>query len=294
MEQAKGMADQGRDGQTNQDCRKCRGQGVVVMPSSTHAEAAVCECSSRCLVCRGSRYLIEKDALGREIAKMCACEERRVRVRLFNEAGVPGKYYDARLREQNRDKANADAFNTFQLLSRDYQKGHKGIVLMGHPGVGKTWLVSAFIYDLIFTHGTPVLFRDFFHLLNELKSGYSQNKPESELIDPLVAVEVLVIDELGKGRNSVWEQNILDVIISQRYNAQKTTIFTSNYTDSSRTTLTERVRSKDPSLDSDVIVRDTLADRIGPRIYSRLKEMCDFVAMRGPDRRDLDGSGAGA
>ena len=101
-------------------------------------------------------------------------------------------------------------------------------------------------------------------------------------------VEVLVIDELGKGRNSPWEQNILDVIISQRYNNQKTTIFTSNYTDSRKTTLVERVRGKD-GMEGDGETRDTLLDRVGPRIYSRLKEMCDFLMLSGKDRRDVDG-----
>ena len=130
-------------------------------------------------------------------------------------------------------------------------------------------------------------FRDFFHLLGDLRSGYGLGTPESELIQPLVEVEVLVVDELGKGRNTPWEQNILDVLISQRYNNRKTTIFTTNYTDKKNTTLAERVRAKDavPG-EGDQEVRDTLRERVGPRIYSRLKEMCHFVEMTGADRRE--------
>ena len=99
-----------------------------------------------------------------------------------------------------------------------------------------------------------------------------------------------MIDELGKGRNTPWEQNILDVIISQRYNDQKTTIFTTNFTQSRSTTLAEPVRGKDilPG-ENDRETRDTLYDRVGPRIYSRLKEMCDFIDLLGPDRRALEG-----
>jgi len=268
-------------------CNSCGGTGVLIEPRNNQAEARVCTCSEQCHTCRGSRFVMGKDKAGRDSARMCQCEVRRIRVRMFNEAQVPGKYFDARLEERFKDSQNEDVFNTLLLMASDFQPGQKGLLLMGPSGVGKTFLVAAFVHEIIFRRGIPAHFRDFFHLLSDLRSGYSQDKPEAELLGPLVEVEVLVIDELGKGRNSPWEQNILDVIISQRYNNQKTTIFTSNYTESRKTTLVEKVRGKD-GLEGDNETRDTLLDRIGPRIHSRLKEMCDFLNMTGLDRRHVE------
>jgi len=280
------------EGPTAAFCRRCEGTGVVFAPAGSTVAASVCACAQACPVCHDARYLFERDEAGREYARMCDCERRRVRVRLYNEARVPAKYTDAALDERYRDRQNQEAFHIFRLLARDYHRGHKGLLLMGPAGVGKTWLVAAFIRELILRHGAPVMFRDFFHLLAELRSGYGNDAPESQLIDPLVAVEVLVIDELGKGRNTPWEQNILDVIISQRYNNRKTTLFTSNYTDSRSTTLAEHIRARDGSSSDRQEIRDTLAERVGSRIYSRLKEMCDFVTLTGPDRREGEGLGA--
>jgi len=271
-------------------CSQCGGTGVVTVPEGALAVARVCACSARCLVCRGAKFLFERDAEGRDVARLCECEVRRQRIRLYNEAGIPAKYAGARLGDIRRDKDNNEAFQIFNALVGGYRRGHLGVLLMGGPGVGKTHLLCAFLHELIFRHGVPAQFRDFFHLLSDLRSGYAQDKAESDLIQPLVDVEVLAIDELGKGRNTPWEQNILDVIISHRYNSQKTTIFTTNYTDSKATTLAEPLRGKDSIASEAEVVRDTLEQRVGPRIYSRLKEICHFVPMKGRDRREEMGA----
>jgi len=271
----------------NPFCKTCEGSGVLITPGGRHAEAAVCGCSQVCTICNGSGFLFEKDQLDRESARKCHCEQRRIRVRMFNEASVPAKYFEARLDERFRDKENQSAYSSLKLLASDYVRGQRGILLMGPSGVGKTFLVAALIHEIIINRGIPAQFRDFFHLLADLRSGYSRGISEAELIGPLVDVEILVVDELGKGRNTPWELNILDVLISQRYNNKKTTVFTTNYTDSRNTTLTERIRGKDQaSEDNDREIRDTLRERVGSRIHSRLKEMCDFISILGEDRRE--------
>ncbi len=275
-------------------CSRCGGSGVVIAPQGGQAAAAVCECSLRCRLCNNTRYLFERDREGRDVARMCACEVRRVRVRLFNEAGIPAKFFDATFESARQDPYNESAIYQLRQQAKDYQQGRnttlqKGTLLMGGPGTGKTYLLCAYLRELILVRGVPAQFRDFFHLLADLRSGYSQDRPESELIGPLVDVEVLAIDELGKGRNTPWEQNILDVIISNRYNNNKTTLFTTNYTDKSSTTLAERLRSKDNPTSDPEVLRDTLVERVGPRIYSRLREMCFFAHLTGDDRREYVG-----
>ena len=62
---------------------------------------------------------------------------------------------------------------------------------------------------------------------------------------------------------------------------------TTNYTEAEENTLRERVLSKDRS-EEEQFLSDTIRKRVGERIQSRLREMCYFEELNGPDRRQVD------
>ncbi len=266
-------------------CKRCD-RGVLLKIKGAHVAASLCECVRRCHLCTGSGRVFSTDARGREYADPCLCQQARKRVLLVQSADLPARYSDAQFVDAQKDRQNAEAFSTLQLMAKDYCPGVRGVVLMGAPGVGKTWLAVSFLRELIDRHQVKVLFRDFSHLLADLRSGYNQGRAEQEFLNPLVEVDVLLIDELGKGRNTQWEQTILDTIVTLRYNARRCCVFTSNYNLTSHATLVEHHRSKEGP-DADVEVRDTLVQRVGERIFSRLKETCEFVTVGGEDRRKM-------
>src|SRR3989304_2730323 len=98
---------------------------------------------------------------------------------------------------------------------------------------------------------------------------------ENEVLLPLIETEVLVIDELGKGRSSEWELNILDQLISKRYNASKITLITTNYVSE------DNKQKKGSGHSSQNEDQETLENRVGSRIASRLREMCEFIPIEG-------------
>ncbi len=83
---------------------------------------------------------------------------------------------------------------------------------------------------------------------------------------------MLVIDELGKGRSNEWELNILDQLISKRYNASRMTLITTNY-------VTREIAKATGNSD------EILEVRVGERIASRLFEMCELIHLEGRDYR---------
>ena len=63
----------------------------------------------------------------------------------------------------------------------------------------------------------------------------------------------------------------MNLIVNTRYNDRLATVFTSNY---------EGVPDRDNM--------ESLLVRVGARMYSRLREMCDFLEFTGPDYRGFD------
>jgi DNA replication protein DnaC len=88
------------------------------------------------------------------------------------------------------------------------------------------------------------------------------------VLAPIYEAEVLVLDELGASKPTEWVLDTMTHIIGRRYNDKKLTIFTTNYTDERQSPAGE-----------------TLQDRIGARLRSRLYEMCTNVLLDGEDYR---------
>ena len=170
-------------------------------------------------------------------------------------------------------------------------------MLWGTPGTGKTHLITAFLAYLSLERGLPCRFIDFGDLTTRIKRGYDQGMSENEVIDDLVKIPILCIDELGKGRGSEWEISVLDALVNRRYNAQRSTFFTTNFPASEpeggprKTEAQGGKRIRNPFNPTEVehvkgaLGLPNLEERVGSRIYSRLVEMCSFRHVKGSDFR---------
>lgn len=276
-----------------QKCSKCEGSYFQLTGNNGLLQGTLCDCF-QCTHCNGDGRVYSRDDKGLSYARECECAELKKRLKRLNQAGIPGKFTRASFENYSTQPPCTQSQKLAKTRAADFvadfskSDARRGLLFMGAPGLGKTHLAVAIIKALILEKGVDCKFVDFFQLLSDIRYGFSQNVPEQSLINPYVQSKVLVIDELAKGRNTEWELTILDQIISSRYNATgKTTIFTTNY----MSELKIKDEGKKSHVDfekqgfTELLTNQTLQDRVGPRIYSRLAEMCDFALMQGEDLR---------
>ncbi len=259
-------------------CRSCRGRGFIVRANGEFAKAGKCECVSRCSQCNDQGFKKEQTGNG-TCAKHCDCSAVIRRIKRFTHARIPGRHHSSSLSSfVVPPKGGPTHRNVLQYLN-EFTPGaaNPGLVLYGEVGRGKTHLMVAVLRQLIFQHGVTARFVEFSHLLADLKNQFGKRQDASSILEPLVRVDVLAIDELGKGRNTEWEGTVLDELISRRYNAERTTIATTNFVAG---------RSRGVHVPNHTTGEvPALVDRVGDRIYSRLVEMCDFYEVKGEDYR---------
>jgi DNA replication protein DnaC len=131
---------------------------------------------------------------------------------------------------------------------------------------------------LITEKGVHALFCDYRELLKRIQESYNPQVASTELqiLTPIFEAEVLILDELGAQKPTDWVWDTVALILNTRYNDKRTTLITTNYPNAAAAL----ARSSDK-----VIREETLGDRIGERMRSRLAEMCVEVEMRGNDLR---------
>lgn len=244
---------------------------------------------STCPICGGVGLVENLTEKGIWVSRPCECQQTEREQHRLSGAHIPQRYRECTLDDyeiyHEADRSLSRALQTSRKFVEAYpvDTAGKGLLFTGSIGVGKTHLAVGVLQRLVKERGVKGLFCDYRELLKNIQNSYNSqvHTTELELLKPVFAAEVLVLDDLGAQKPNEWVWDTVALILNTRYNDKQSTIITTNYPNlpAGGGALTEAERAGR---------EQTLGDRIGDRMRSRLAEMCVQVDMTGKDFRQTE------
>lgn len=238
----------------------------------------------------------------------CDCTARDRTERVLARARVPERYrhcdfenYETDNEIENTPKLQQDAWGRslsqakliVQRFAQEFSPvpemhSEHGLLLMGPCGVGKTHLAVAALKEIVL-RGHGGLFYDYRELLKEIQDSYSAESQSTEMsvLEPVLKADILVLDDVGSSKPSLWALETVGHVLNTRYNEKRVTLLTTNFLDSEAAANSAAVASGLPRAAGmrTPVMDDSLTERVGKRIRSRLYEMCRTVEISAPDYR---------
>ena len=241
----------------------------------------------RCPLCDGSGWKSVGSGPDKRVTR-CDCFLQTQARHLLDSAGIPSRYVDCDFStyQTNSNHGLTVAKIKVETWAEQYPEDRNGLLLIGPSGVGKTHLAVAALKCLT-RKGLHCLFCDYRELLKEIQNSYnpSVQATELELLRPVFETEVVLLDDLGAVKPSEWVWDTVSIILNTRYNEKRTTLITSNFLDG------PSAAAEGISGPRRTAREETLGDRVGERMRSRLFEMCRLVLVDGKDYRQRFRSG---
>jgi len=224
-----------------------------------------------CPICGGEGWIVVPNGAGGEAVRPCECAEAVHRRDVLGAAGIPERYEQRTLENFSGSLTPSQmrALKVSRQYAADFPEVKGGIIFSGDVGVGKTHLAVG-VLRAVAAKGHSVLFADSRELIGEIRAAYTDDQPivARRLVERVLSVELLLLDDLGAYHLTSWVLDTFADILTRRFNTCLPVLITTNYPDKTSAKKAE-----------------TLSERIGPRLRSRLYEMCRHLHLTGADHR---------
>lgn len=177
--------------------------------------------SYKCDLCRDTGWILTEREKYSPLARPCQCRQLEITRNQWKSAGINTEMSNFTFSNfniwNNSSRMCKDvAMNYFSSFINIKKKRQNSILFSGQPGSGKTHLSISIALNLI-NSKTNSLYMPYRDVITNLKQNILDKDSYTKIISKYKTCDVLVIDDLFKGKLSEADINIMFELINYRY-----------------------------------------------------------------------------
>ena len=196
------------------------------MEKENGLQAVMMRTSYNCNTCKDTFWIIDDGK-----AKRCTCYEINKAKAIWEASGVNLEQREKTFKSfvpynEQSEIAKSKAVEYYKSYDSIKDSKHNSIAFLGQVGSGKTHLSMALAINFL-EKGVPVVYMPFRDVMMDIKLNILDQDYYKRAIERFQKCEVLLIDDLFKGKVTGSDVNIMFEIINYRYLNRKAVIVSS-------------------------------------------------------------------
>ena len=175
----------------------------------------------RCNICKDTGWILRTDEKGRVIASACECRKRNISKEQWKKTGINTEsnlltFKNFKEWNESSKIAKSTAIAYFNDFANIKNSRHNSIIFCGQPGSGKTHLAIALAINFI-KKNLKVIYFPYRDVITKIKQNMLDSEYYKKFISKFETCDILLIDDLFKGKVNDSDVNIMFEIINYRY-----------------------------------------------------------------------------
>lgn len=177
---------------------------------------------TKCPLCNGYGMIQVKKADGSTVFKECECSKKEKLDRMWRNSGINTENLDKTFTNfecwnQKSKELKEKATNYYLEFYKIRKDRRNSILLCGNPGSGKTHIALAIANNMLKKKKLRVVYMPYRDIITKIKQNMIDEEYYRKTLSKYQLAEVLLIDDLFKGKINETDINIIFEIVNYRY-----------------------------------------------------------------------------